>query len=146
MTLMSKTHYNFRRSFVCFVALLQLAVVPATYSLHIGCEHAHSDGHHNSGVVSAVVSCFSGHHCDCSHHATDERSGSESPSPEKPHDSHSCPVCQAAFATSTADFSAPGLTQFAMVSALPQAGPCVPESAERYRSKSRGPPSHAAVS
>lgn len=38
MTLMSKTRYNFRRSFVCFVALLQLAVVPATYWLRrIGC-------------------------------------------------------------------------------------------------------------
>jgi len=143
---MSKTFYNLRRSFVCFVALLQLAVVPVTYCLHIDCEHAHSDGHDNSGVISSVVSCFSGHHCDCSHHSADDSSDGQSSSPEEPHDSHSCRICQAAFATTTADFSAPKLTEIGTISVLPLPDLNVPASAEAYRSKSRGPPPTAAVS
>ena len=146
MTLMSKTRNKFRRSFVCFVALLQLAVVPATYCLHIDCEHAHSDGHSSSGIISAVVACFSGPHCGCSHPTFDDSSGSKPPPPQEPHDSDSCPVCQAAFATSTADFSAPELTKLATVLVLPTPELSVPVSAERYRSKSRGPPSSVAVS
>lgn len=146
MTLMSKTHYKFRYSLACFVALLQFAVVPATYCLHLECDHSHSDGHYDSGIISAVVSCFSGHDCDCSHDTSDDCSDSESPPPVEPHDSNSCPVCQAAFATSTADFYAPKVTETETVSVLSPPAVNPPASATRYRSKSRGPPRCVAVS
>jgi len=145
MTLMSKTHHKFRRAFAFCVALLQLVTLPATYCLHVGCEHSHDDAH-GSGIISVLATCFPGGHCNCSHHTPHERSGSESPSPEEPHDSDSCPVCQAAFATSAADFFAPRLTAFTTVSVLSEPEMSVPVSAPRYSSKSRGPPQRSHVS
>ena len=140
MTLMSKTRHNFRRVFTCFVALLQLAVLPATYVLHVGCEHSHSDGDHDQGLITGVVSCFSGHHCSCSHHSPAHKADDESPTPGEPHDSDSCRICQAAFATSAADFFAPQLTAIGTISVLPRPKINIPASAPRYRSNSRGPP------
>lgn len=91
MTLMSKTRYNFQRAFTCFVAVL-----PATYSLHVGCEHVQDDDDgHNHGLISSIVSCFSGHHCSCACHSPERSSDDETPSREKPHDSDSCAVCPA---------------------------------------------------
>lgn len=142
---MSKTHNNLRRSFMCFVALLQLAVVPATFCLHIDCGHTHGDGHHNGGILRSVVSCLSQHQCACSHHSTDDSSHGKSPSPEEPHDSHSCRICQAAFATCTADFCPPQLTETGVVSVLTSIESASPSTAPRYRSKSRGPPSKIAA-
>lgn len=156
MTLMSKTRYNFKQSFVCLVALLQLAVVPATYCLHIDCEHGHDDVDHSSGFISTIVSCFVGHHCDCSEQVSENNRSEELPSkshdseaphtPEAPHDSHTCSVCQTAFAMSVAEFSAPVLADFGTVSVPPPLKEAAPASAERYRNHSRGPPVFAAVS
>lgn len=137
---MSKTHPYIRCTFVWLFVVLQLAVVPATYSLHIHCHHTRHDRHSQRDLVSAVVACFSGHHCHCSHHLSEPTPDSQSPSPDQPHDSESCPVCQAAFATSTAEFFIPRLAEVTTVSVLPLVHRATPWSAERYRSKSRGPP------
>ena len=146
MTLMSKIHHNFRRAFAFCVAVLQLATLPATYCLHLGCEHSPNDDDHRSGIISTVLSCFSGHHCDCSQHSTEGSSNNEPPSQNEPHDSGSCPVCQAAFATSSADFFAPQLTATEAVSVLSEPGVTVPASAPQYRRKGRGPPRRSTVS
>jgi len=140
MTLMSKTRHNFRRVFTLCVALLQLSTLPATYLLHVGCEHARDDENHEHGLIAFVVSCFSGHHCSCTHHSPNRSSNSESPSREEPHDSESCPVCQAAFATATADFFAPRLATVGTVSLLAEPEVAGPASRPQYRIYSRGPP------
>ena len=139
-TLMSKTRYTSRQAFTIFVALLQLAVLPATYTLHVGCEHAGDHDHHEDGLISSIVSCFSGHCCSCSHHSNDDDPENDPPSGEEPHDSDSCAVCQAAFATSTAEFFAPRLTAIGAVCLIADPEALVPASGPQYRSRSRGPP------
>lgn len=124
---------NSQRIATFLVALLQLAILPATHLLHIGCGCAHS-----SEVHDGAKSCPFGHCCSCGHHSADR--GTEQDSPSEPHDSDSCAVCKAAFAVTTVEFDLPPLLFLAETGRL-QCPSCIaPELSAPYRLLSRGPP------
>ena len=79
-----------RPCFIGGIALLQVALLPSTLLMHIGCDHSH----HLPAVSEAKSSCHSRAHCR--HHAHGDPHHNESPQPV--HDPDNCPVCQLAFA------------------------------------------------
>ena len=93
-TLMFQLPNNLKRTVASMIALLQLLTLPATFELHICCDHSYASDH----TTKCKFGCS-----DCRFHrwsADDEKDSSE------PHDSHSCPICQAAFAVTTVDVTA----------------------------------------
>lgn len=151
-TLMSKTFLNIRTFVSCFVALLQIFLLPATHMFHLGCQHGHVHS-----LVPAVVetigdvkgSCRSSHSCNhgagaesvACKNVDEQSSGEPGRSPvEMPHDEDSCPVCQAVFASQIASsgsvdllFSRPTCGSLVACSPIPREFP-------RYVVLSRGPP------
>lgn len=106
-TLMPKTFLNIRTFVSCFVALLQIFLLPVTHVFHLGCQHEHVHSLHHV-VEDLGGSCRSSHNCD---HGTGEKSvacknvdeqssGKPKHGPvETPHNEDSCQVCQAVFAS-----------------------------------------------
>lgn len=128
-------HIQFRRTAllccaVLCIALMQIAVAPVTYELHICCHDETSSTDHGSEAQRA---------CSCVHH-TDQESKSGDSTSEQPHDSDSCRICQAAFAISLSSFASLELQELGTVSILRQADFLAPEFLAEYRSLSRGPP------
>lgn len=84
---MSKKHNPTRRAIAVCVALLHLAVVPATYQLHVGCHHGHSvtksdDAREplprdNPGWVQVLVTELFRQECSCEHDHCADPSTSE---------------------------------------------------------------------
>ena len=142
--LMSKAFLNFQAAFVGFIAVLQLALLPATYVLHVGCGYAH--GNRPSTSASAAQIAFgwfaSSHCCDhCSQRsnvADDQPTDSDPVHP--PHDEDSCPVCQAAFAARMATVATVDLNTTNPVCDCITGNSQAVNSTPRYSVLSRGPP------
>lgn len=172
---MSIKYKLIRQTIAVCVALLQLAVVPATYELHVGCQHgpplipagvdlpapaADPALQRNVHWLSTLVAGLFRPRCSCDeHHCSDAAFGQQlagdsrvptdcdgpggrpnSPGHHPPHDSSSCPVCQAAFAVVV--FCQPPLLAALTVDIKRLSDPSaeVPRWSERYRLLSRGPP------
>ena len=132
---------GFLRGFcVVFLTLLQLLVVPATHLLHVNCGCESPTENHDRSVAVSVSKWLShAWTCSCPVHTTSPRE--DRPAPAEPHDSDSCAVCRAAFATTTVSVcltipsSTTGWQPIALLSATP------PDIAPGFRYLSRGPPS-----
>lgn len=161
---MSKKHNPTRRAIAVCVALLQLAVVPATYQLHVGCHHGHSvtktdDAREplpqdEPGWVQVLVAELFRQECSCEHDHCADPSTSEarrtagnsdhSHPPEGHHhssDSESCPICAAAFVLAVPPELALLPGRVADVQPVPEQSFELPEWTPGYRLLSRGPPS-----
>ena len=129
---MSENNKHYRTLLATTVALLQLAIAPATHVLHIGCHCADQDE-----VSAARKSCP---HADCSackHHSQNENERSPAP---KPHDSDSCEICHAAFAVTTVEWNLPPQLTIELVGQLNDQSAQLTEVCDTYRLRSRGPP------
>ena len=129
-TLMSMFPTKIRTAIAAGVVLVQLSLLPATYVLHLGCEHSGCSHARTSGSCAHSDTCpFHNHHSDESH-------GED----EKPHDSDQCRVCQTAFAFSIASQESAELTCSGNVELLSDRCTDFLDSADPYRHFSRGPP------
>jgi hypothetical protein len=161
---MSKKHNPTRRAIAVCVALLHLAVVPATYQLHVGCHHGHSvtktdDARESlpcddSGWVQLLVTELFRQECSCEHdHCADPSTAEASrtagsadhshPHEGHPHssDSESCHICAAAFVLAVPPQLADLPGRVADVQPVPEQSFELPEWTPGYRLPSRGPPS-----
>ena len=129
-------HKKIRRCTLLCFALLQIALGPATYELHICCHHE-TFPNDQSGRPKCE--------CSCVHHNDHGPSHDES-APEEPHDRHSCRICQAAFAISLTFVEVPILQGVETVSVLRQPDFLPPDSLAEYHSLGRGPPASGSVS
>lgn len=108
---MPKALLNIRTFVGCFVALLQIFLLPATQVLHLSCQHEHvppADSSVFETLEDVWASCWSSHCCD---HGDDSGSivrknvdGQNPREPERspvetPHEEDSCPVCQTVLAS-----------------------------------------------
>ena len=111
------------------IALLQVAIAPLTYVVHIGC-------HHDARSSTVAPSCSG--HAHCHHH----RHGGSQPDkvPDHSHDSDNCPVCQVAFAAQIAGCPAAGPPATDLTVPTPVSAPQVMCIEFRYTFPVRGPP------
>ena len=130
--LMSMLSPKIQSALATCVALLQLSVLPATYVLHLGCQHHCS----HPGGASAC-----GHGSSCPFHRHRQESN-ESPRHEggSHHDSDQCGICQAAFAWTITTPQVAELVCVGTTEILSQSSSVKCESADRYRQPDRGPP------
>lgn len=151
-TLMPKTFLNIRTFVSCFVALLQIFLLPVTHVFHLGCQHEHVHSFHH--VVFETLedlggSCRSSHNCDhgageksvACKNVDEQSSGEPRRSPvEAPHNEDSCQVCQAVFASQIPPSGTVDLLLFRPTSeSLVVCSPILPEF-PRNVVLSRGPP------
>jgi len=121
----------FRTAFIGCFALLQVALLPATYVVHIGCDHHHSVAPHSA-------SCHHHGHSHCDHRATDN--SKQNDAPDHKHDSDECPVCQVAFAAQMAEANTPELHVSDLTEAAEAVAVTLPCADARYAMPVRGPP------
>ena len=138
---MSMFPLKIRIAFAACLAMVQLTVLPATYVLHIGCEHAHCS--HSDGAYE----CVHGHCCPFHQHEHRQHGDrDESNAPEEGrHDSDECRICRAAFAVFATDSFSPRLTVTGTVTVLAEIKIATPATAPRHRVKGRAPPQHFAT-
>lgn len=128
---MTRTIIAIRSALIGCFALLQVALLPATYVVHLGCEHDHS-------VVEQLSHCHHHGHRHCDQHATDDTKQEDAPSHK--HDSDECPICQIAFASQLADGDTPELVTSDLTEAARALAVTIPCAAARYAMPVRGPP------
>jgi hypothetical protein len=121
----------FRTALIGCFALLQVALLPATYVVHIGCDHDHL-------VVEPSESCHHHGHSHCDQHATDD--SKQDDTPVHHHDSDKCLVCQVAFAAQLAGVDAPDLSTSDLTEAADASAVTFPCADVRYAMPVRGPP------
>lgn len=126
-----KSSLQRRSSFVVFCAVVcaavQLAITPLTHLLHVHCgcsghrHHISASEHDTAGHDSSIQAATSSHAlCICATQSlpgerrqantSQKRQRSPAPDHRRPHDSHSCRICSAAFALTIAEFAAPVLS------------------------------------
>jgi len=136
-----------RSAFITFLALLQVALLPATQVLHVACQHSHDNGSVaivsvcdaiNAGWSWCTSSRCCGHGSKCATAGNDQSSDSGPVNPS--HDEDSCPVCQAVLAAGIATTTTAELTETEPFGALMVVDSFTFYSTPRYGVLSRGPP------
>ncbi len=129
---MSMLPAKFNIAIAACVALVQLAVLPATYVLHIGCEHE------DCSISANADQCGHGRCCPFHHH---EAPGKHPPKKgERRHDSDECRVCQTAFASIIASPKVACLTCHELLTIISQRSAVITDSVELACHPGRGPP------
>ena len=133
---MSRRIHNLRRAFTVSIALLQLTMQSVTLELHIGCDHSHDVS--STQPVEEGRSVAGLQECSCGHdHSTPTNAPDQQ---NEPHDPHSCPVCQAAFAVPMLGLELPPITSAEVFELLSETSRVAPECEPRFCWLGRGPP------